>query len=408
MGSRGRKSALRARGVSVVLGAFVCALALASSAGAALPKGDVVFIIDESGSMSDDIADVRRNIKTIAGAASGRIDARYALVAFSGVAPGVPANEPFVRTDFTTAAGLARALTESEHGAGSEMGLYATTYAFTELTGFRPEAASCAVLVSDEPPSFKRDLETDLAEARAALARRNARWFGIVLASDPLVQRTYGPAQGSLADASGGAVFSLRSFRADPSAVLAAVISRCARAVEMASCTITGTSGADTLVGTPGRDVICGRGGDDSIAGAGGDDTVYGAGGSDSIRGGGGTDRLLGEAGADLLRGEGGGDRLAGGRGRDRLVGGSARDYLRGEGGRDALLGRGGDDVLRGGARDDVVTGHGGFDVLLGNAGHDRVLARDGRHDRVRGGRGIDTAVVDAHLDLIGSIERLR
>jgi Ca2+-binding RTX toxin-like protein len=410
---RGLRNVLRARGVSFALAAVACALALASPAGASLPKGDVVFIIDESGSMGEDIADARTHIKAIASATSRRIDARYALVAFGGASPGVPPNEPFTRTDFTTADGLARALGESGAyaggGGGREMGLYATTYALTALTGFRDDAGTCAVLVSDEPPSFKVDLSSDLAEASAALARRNAVWFGIVPTSDDLVQRTYGPADGSLANVSGGAVFAIRAFRRDPSQVLAAVMSRCARSVaELASCTITGTSGGEVLRGTPRRDVICALGGDDVVFGAGGGDTVYGGTGGDWIEGRGGNDRLLGGPGADVVSGQSGGDRIAGGGGHDRLSGGIGPDVLAGEGGRDVLLGRRGNDVIRGGAADDVLVGHGGADVLLGNGGDDHLRARDRQRDLVRGGTGMDTGFVDVRLDLVRSVERRR
>jgi Ca2+-binding RTX toxin-like protein len=396
-----------------MLALSACVLALASPASAALPKGDVVFIVDESGSMGAHIADVRKHITAIASSMSSRIDARYALVAFGGSSPGVPPNEPFARTDFTTADGLARALDQSNAyaggGGGKEMGLYATTYALTALAGYRESAGTCAVLVSDEPPSFKKDLATDLSDAVAALGRRNAVWFGIVRTTNPLVQNTYGPAEGSLANVTSGAVFSLSSFRADPSHVLTAVMTRCARSVaESASCTISGTPGPDVLHGTPARDVICGFGGNDAVFAAGGDDTVFGGAGSDSIEGGAGNDRVLGGAGADRVSGQTGSDRLAGGGGIDRLVGGYARDFLWGEGGRDVLLGRRGNDVIRGGAANDVLVGHAGVDVLLGNDGADRVGARDKRRDVIRGGGGTDTAAVDAWLDFVRSVERVR
>jgi hypothetical protein len=408
---RGHKNVLGVRALSSLLAGCACALALASPAGASLPKGDVVFIVDESGSMGAHIADVRNHIKAIASATSGRVDARYALVAFGGSSPGVPPNEPFTRTDFTTADGLGRALEQSGAypggSGGREMGLYATTYALTALTGFRDTAGTCAVLISDEAPSFKTDAATDLAHAIAALGRRNAVWFGIVQTSDALVQRTYGPAEGSLADVSGGAVFSLRSFRDDPSEVLTAVMSRCARSVvESASCTITGTSGRDVLQGTPARDVICGFGGDDAVFGAGGGDTVYGGAGKDSIRGGGGDDRLLGGPGADVVSGQTGSDRLAGGAGSDRLLGGFAQDLLLGDGGPDDLLGRRGDDVIRGGPGDDRLVGGSGRDRLSGWDGRDRLYARDGNPDIVGGGAQRDWACVDTGFDRVRAVEQ--
>jgi hypothetical protein len=396
-----------------MLALSACVLALASPASAALPKGDVVFIVDESGSMGAHIADVRKHITAIASSTSRRIDARYALVAFGGSSPGVPPNEPFTRTDFTNADGLVRALEQSGAyaggGGGKEMGLYATTYAMNALAGFRADAATCAVLVSDEPPSFKTDLASDLANATDALERRNAVWLGVVRTSDELVQRTYGPDAGSLANVSGGAVFSIRLFRNDPAQVLAAVIGRCTGSVKQASsCTITGTWERDVLHGTPARDVICALAGDDVVYAAGGNDTVYGGVGNDSIQGGGGIDGLLGGPGRDLLAGQGGADRLAGGIRADRLTGGLGADSLLGERGNDVLLGGRGDDALRGGPGGDSLVGHAGRDRLLGEGGNDRLGARDGKRDLVAGGSGADVAVVDAWLDRIRAVERVR
>src|SRR3954468_1772342 len=155
-----------------------------ASAAPALPKGDVVFIVDESGSMVPAIADVRANISAIAAEASERLDGRYALVGFGGGVPCIPPNEPFTLSDFTTVPGLRAAVHRTGafpgNGGGYEMGLDATTYAMTRLTGFRPDAATCAVVISDEPPSFRIDEATDLRNATAALAARRAKWFGAV------------------------------------------------------------------------------------------------------------------------------------------------------------------------------------------------------------------------------------
>src|SRR5215211_899414 len=131
--------------------AMAAMLSPVAAAAAALPKGDVVFILDESGSMGYDIADIRANVSSLAAQASGRIDARYALVGFGGGVPGVPPNEPFTLTDFTTASGLRAALQHSGAfpggGGGYEMGLDATTYAMTRVTGYRDDAATCAIVI---------------------------------------------------------------------------------------------------------------------------------------------------------------------------------------------------------------------------------------------------------------------
>jgi glucose/arabinose dehydrogenase len=115
---------------------------------------------------------------------------------------------------------------------------------------------------------------------------------------------------------------------------------------------IVGSRGRDTLSGTPGDDVICAFQGADVIQGKGGRDLIFGH-GSD--------DRIYGGRGRDELFGEGGDDQLFGGNRRDALYGGRGRDFLH---------------------------------------------ARDGFKDRVDGGLGRDTAVIDAH-DLTVSVRTI-
>lgn len=93
--------------------------------------------------------------------------------------------------------------------------------------------------------------------------------------------------------------------------------------------------------------------------------------------------------GNDVADGRFGTDWIYGGDGNDRLFGGYQGDYLYGEAGNDVLRGESGNDVLTGGA---------GRDVVDGGSGDDRIVV-DGpielRGDRVYGGTGIDTLVLD-------------
>jgi len=93
--------------------------------------------------------------------------------------------------------------------------------------------------------------------------------------------------------------------------------------------------------------------------------------------------------GNDTANGSFGTDWIYGGEGHDRLFGGRQGDYLYGEAGNDTLRGESGNDNLSGGA---------GRDVVDGGSGDDRILI-DGpielRGDRVYGGTGIDTLVLD-------------
>jgi Tol biopolymer transport system component len=71
--------------------------------------------------------------------------------------------------------------------------------------------------------------------------------------------------------------------------------------VEVANCTIAGTSGADVLTGTVGRDRICGFPGADQINGGMGDDYIDAGNGDDSIVGGAGRDTIIARGGHDVI-----------------------------------------------------------------------------------------------------------
>ena len=92
--------------------------------------------------------------------------------------------------------------------------------------------------------------------------------------------------------------------------------------------------------------------------------------------------------------------------GNDVLSGTPGRDVVCGLGGDDRLLGRGGGDILVGGPGDDRLVGGRGSDRLTGGNGRDLLLARDGRQDRIDGGRGRDSARLDGR-DLTTRVERL-
>jgi Ca2+-binding RTX toxin-like protein len=82
--------------------------------------------------------------------------------------------------------------------------------------------------------------------------------------------------------------------------------------------------------------------------------------------------------------------------GKCTIVGTAGNDLLTGTPGRDIICARGGNDTLVGAAGADVLIGGRGADLLRGGRGRDVLYARDGRRDRVNGGRGLDRARVDA------------
>jgi Ca2+-binding RTX toxin-like protein len=82
--------------------------------------------------------------------------------------------------------------------------------------------------------------------------------------------------------------------------------------------------------------------------------------------------------------------------GRCTIEGTAGDDVLTGTPGPDVICGRGGNDTLAGARGADVLIGGRGADLLRGGRGRDVFYARDRRRDRLKGGRGIDRARVDA------------
>jgi hypothetical protein len=426
---------------------------------AAGPPGDIIFVLDESGSMEDEIADVETRVAEIVAGLNNSIDARYALVSFGGAPPGQTPGAPFARTNFTDGAGLAAALNNSGSypGSGDERGLYATQFAMHGVTGARPGAATCVVLLTDEGTEAQVDIATDLSGAIDALRERNAAWFGIVTPGLENTAQTYGPDAGSLAAATGGSIFDIQAFRSDASAVLNALLAKCATHVvqtaSLASFTATPTSGVAPLTvlfqgqenasivssswdfgdGESGTGItishvyrvvgehtathtvtdlsgkkttstvkISVRSSANATAVPLKECTILGTLGPDVLVGTPGNDVICSFTGNDVIRGGGGNDIIVGGLGTDKVFGGPGNDRLSGDGGKDALKGGPGDDVVQGGAGADRLWGGGGKDVLRGGAGLD-ILSGGPGVNRLLGERGNDTLLGGTALDaLIG------
>jgi len=134
----------------------------------------------------------------------------------------------------------------------------------------------------------------------------------------------------------------------------------------------------------------------DTIEVGAGNDVVWANDGADKVVGGDGDDTLSGGAQKDHLDGGAGNDRLNGNGGHDRLFGGPNADRL---------FGYEGNDWLEGGSSNDRLEGGNGSDTMFGAGGNDRFFAAgDSTIDEVFGGKGDDTAIVDAS-DLLASVE---
>ena len=166
-------------------------IALASSANAAIVS-DIVFMVDESGSMGNVQANLRTNIGLFASIlAAGGVDARFGLVGYgsSGVAPRM-------LVDLTSAADFATAAAGLLTNGGTEPGYSAIAFALNEIDGqtslfnYRTGTLKNLIIFTDEPSngdSCSKCLtggnSTTLADADALLTDYNALFNAVLRGS---------------------------------------------------------------------------------------------------------------------------------------------------------------------------------------------------------------------------------
>ncbi|MEM7133310.1 MAG: Ig-like domain-containing protein [Chloroflexota bacterium] len=212
-----------------------------------LPKGDIIFVIDESTSMGDEQDDVKERVNEMAAQLAGRIDYQLGLVGFGAGILGNGGNSPHthgltyhdgngrIHQPLThDAAEFQNAIDELNVVGGREPGFQATAFAMQDIHGFRPTAAVCVVLITDEDATeniWEGGSETR-EDAIAALSTRNATFFAVADLDYLDVPRDYGIIPGSLTQATGGQPFEIEDFREDASAVLSAIIDQCSLRVE--------------------------------------------------------------------------------------------------------------------------------------------------------------------------------
>lgn len=236
-----RKWAIIFLGLGLVLGLA----AGASAQDQSRPNGDIVFIIDESGSMFNDATVIQRNLQAIVDTLQGRINFHLGLVgfgAFKGHSDTAYEGEPHVHLELTEdVAAFRRALDGFVTVGQLEPGFSALELAANTDLGYRPDAGTCAVFISDEGPDVYEEAPTTKAEALQALQRRGASLIGIVnwgATVDPgfdVDERGYGPKPGGLIPEAGGKSFNVVEFRNNPTPVLRAVMEDCITAIETGS-----------------------------------------------------------------------------------------------------------------------------------------------------------------------------
>jgi hypothetical protein len=217
------KSALVNLTITLMCGASVL---LATSAALAQQGIDVVLKVDESGSMGDDIADIKNNVLTIFGALP--TGSHVGLVGYgtslSGGTHGGSANIPHVHsalTDDSTA--FEEAVAELVASGGTEPGYDAIAGSagdiLNEPLGFRG-APYCNILFTDEPSNG------DIATQQDAIDSMNdvgGIFFGVTTAGA-------NASFAQIATDTGGQMFSLEAFRLDPTPLITAVLAACEEA----------------------------------------------------------------------------------------------------------------------------------------------------------------------------------
>ncbi|WP_125775624.1 PKD domain-containing protein [Antribacter gilvus] len=210
------------------------------------PPGDVMFLVDESGSMGSYQTAVRNNINSMSAQLAASIDHQIGLIGFGAGSnhdlPGDPGWMPHLHMPVTdNLADVSAAASELTLTGGTEPGLNAIVEALADNTGLRPGAGTCVVLVADEPVQSANGVTQ--AHVAAALAARGAVLYSII---------TPGSAsQGyqDLATGSGGQWFDIRTFGANPGPVLQALLEGCVAQITQRPDLVTTVDDGVTEVG---------------------------------------------------------------------------------------------------------------------------------------------------------------
>ena len=244
------------RSVQRMLAAAALSVGLATGASAAI-KTDIVFIVDESGSMGTVQANLRNNIGLFAQILSaGGVDARYALVGY-----GNSQVRPRLITDFTNPANFSTAAQGLQINGGTEPGYTATAFALNALDNqsptlsYRGDALKNLIIMTDEPHNGTATsygtvggVSPNFAATDALLTNANAL-FNAVLSGTSTIN-SYGP----LATAHGGNIYTLASLNTTNQSAVEAFVQAFAQSKLqeiLDFCDLNPTDPACTGGGTP-------------------------------------------------------------------------------------------------------------------------------------------------------------
>jgi hypothetical protein len=208
---------------------FVIGLA---ALGTALPANavistDVVFIVDESGSMGTVQTNLRNNIGLFASILSGGgVDAKYALVGY-----GNNLVVPRLLTNFTDASTFATAAQGLLINGGTEPGYTASAFALnaldnqSTLLGYRTNAVKNLIILTDEPSNgdtLARGAVGGLAVTEAildTLLGNNKALYNAVLSGSSTIA-----SYDDLVLGNGGTIYDLNQFNTTDQAVVQAFV----------------------------------------------------------------------------------------------------------------------------------------------------------------------------------------
>lgn len=389
---------------------------------------DLAFVIDTTGSMDDDIAQVKaaanRLISDIFSDPVAGAKSRIGIVGFKD--PGETQTILSFTNHTTLEARRAAALNAinsiSVSGGGdTPEGVYSgLRHALAGAIGSWREDANIRriVLFGDAPPKdtyLRAEVEAlarDVLGGSGAIADISAVTDGALttvtvlgaLADGTVVNRSVeiysvvvgsdtnaGSAFQTIADSNGGL-----NLRADTANQVVQTLSEAITTPYLVS--FNGTTGNDSLLGTLADDRMLGLAGADVLSGGGGHDSLIGGDGADTLLGGAGNDRLEGGTGADAMDGGDGDDLYFVDNAGDTVIEtGGGYDTVRStvsftlsanierlelSGTATSGIGNALSNTIIGGTRSEQLIGHDGDDILHGGAGN----------DTLNGGAGIDTA----------------
>ncbi len=185
---------------------------------------DIVLVIDTSGSMADEIAQIRQRIADFdASLRAANIDPRYALVTFPGDGATPLQIQDLVSFAAFTAADSPFNTFAVPAGGKKEYGSLALREALNDVDPattftFRPGARVSTVLMTDEEDDSSA---ADFALALNAFTARNAVFFGLTLNPDlpydaDSATNNTDARYGEFARRTGGQIFDISAFSLDP------------------------------------------------------------------------------------------------------------------------------------------------------------------------------------------------